>query len=387
MSVQSPTHITVLARIDFAYGRDVFRGISRFARSRVDWQLSVRSALHDTDPFEWLKQWRGGGLLIHHASKDWVAAARRRRIPMVSFSHNLLNSSVPVVITEDRTIVRMAMEYFAGRGFDQVAYVGMHAYEHDPRAQAYENYCRKSRMPALRFDGDAKGLWPKQSGSRRNTALSRWLAELPKPIAVLAWNDITAQTLIESCQSTGLSIPDQVSILGIDNDELLCEMSAPTLSSIDVGAEQIGFKAASLLADLLKGKTPLGEPLLTPPMGVVTRQSTDFVAVEDPLVEMALRYIHAHAVDGIQVAEVLDHVPLSRRSLERRFVSTLGRTPLQEIRRVRLERAKRLLVDSDMGLVEVAEAVGMKDVRHLHSLFRQRLETTPSAFRQKHRPG
>jgi LacI family transcriptional regulator len=176
-----------------------------------------------------------------------------------------------------------------------------------------------------------------------------------------------------------------VAVLGVDNDELLCEMSYPPLSSIRLGAEQIGRTAVDLLEKLMQGKKIGAEPARIPPMELVTRQSTDTLAVEDPEVAAALRHIRLHATEGISVKQLMEEVTMNRRTLERRFNSIVGHTPLEEIRRVRLERAK-VLLQTDLPIYEVALQAGFATPEYLATSFRQAEGTTPTAFRHRFGP-
>jgi LacI family transcriptional regulator len=212
-----------------------------------------------------------------------------------------------------------------------------------------------------------------------------WLASLPKPVAVLAGNDLWGFELVQAARAWGLHVPDDVAILGVDNDELLCEISHPPLSSIRIGGEQMGEQAVELLQRLLERKSVRGEPPRAPPLGVVTRQSTDVLAVDDPEVATALRHIRQHAVEGLSVKQMLQSLAVNRRTLERRFVKVLGHTPLEEIRNVRLERVKTLL-QTDLPIYEVAVRSGFATAEYLATSFLQATGMTPTDYRRKFAP-
>jgi LacI family transcriptional regulator len=238
--------------------------------------------------------------------------------------------------------------------------------------------------------GDADAFVPSAtfgaSRRKRAAAMGAWLASLPKPLAVFAANDLWGSELVQAAREVGLHVPDDVSILGVDNEELLCEISHPPLSSIRMGAEQIGRAAVVLLQRLLDGKAVGALPIpRVPPAGVVTRQSTDVLAVEDPDVAAAIRHIRRHAVEGLSVKQMLDALAVNRRTLERRFVSVLGHTPLEEIRRVRLERAK-LLLQTDMPIYDVAARSGFATPEYLATSFLRATGMTPTAFRRQFGP-
>jgi LacI family transcriptional regulator len=188
--------------------------------------------------------------------------------------------------------------------------------------------------------------------------------------------------LLDICREAGLSVPEQVGVLGIDNDELISATSIPTLSSIDAAADLVGYRAADLLVSLINGQPPPPEKLLVPPRRVVARESTQLVLTDDDLLAKAVAFIRAGATRGITVADVLEVVPLTRRSLERRFRERLGRSPGEEIIRVKLDRAKWLLTETDQPLGKVATASGFKGFRSFATAFRRELKTGPTAYRR-----
>ncbi len=185
------------------------------------------------------------------------------------------------------------------------------------------------------------------------------------------------------CHFSSIRVPDEFAILAGDSDELLCEVSTPPLSAVSLACERIGYEAAAMLHQMIEGKPAPRQPVLIAPHGVVSRQSTDFLAIDDPLIVRALRFIQNHTQHGIGVDDVLREVPLSRRSLEIQFKSYLGRTPAEEIRRVQLERARELLLNRDMSITEVALSSGFSNATRFGIAFRKKFGTTPRNFRKK----
>jgi LacI family transcriptional regulator len=203
-------------------------------------------------------------------------------------------------------------------------------------------------------------------------------------VGVFAPNDIWGVQLAEVCRQVGLRVPEDVALVGVDNDDLLCEMARPPLSSVSLPVNRIGHAAASLLDDLLGGKKSPGD-LLLPPVGVIARQSSDVLALEDPEVATAVRFIRTHGHTALRVADVLREVPISRRSLERRFRRALDRSIWEEIRRVHVEQARGLLARSGMPMAEVARHAGFSDSRQLSTVFREETGLTPTAYRRRFR--
>ena len=230
-------------------------------------------------------------------------------------------------------------------------------------------------------------LWPEGSNwlaQKHYARLTEWIRQLPKPVGILAADDVVGHDLARCCQQAGVSVPDEVAIIGVNNDELICEGSWPPMSSIASGFSRVGFRAAELLDSFLhkeQDATP-HQAIRLPPLGVIRRTSTSILEVSDPLLADAVRYIRAHACDPCNVEDVLRHVPIARRKLERRFTEELGRTPHQEIQRVRLLTAERMLVDTDLALPQVAQRCGFAAASNFNNAFRKQFDQTPAAYRR-----
>jgi LacI family transcriptional regulator len=202
----------------------------------------------------------------------------------------------------------------------------------------------------------------------------------------MACYDFRGQQVLDACRRLGLAVPDEVAVIGVDNDELLCELSDPPLTSVVPNMQRTGYEAAALLDQMIAGKTARGQTHLIPPIGIATRQSTDVLVIEDRNVARAVHYIRQHACDGIQVKDVLRVVPQSRTLLESRFKRLIGRTPHEEILRVRLARVKELLVETDLSLDQIAERTAFNHVEYLSVAFRREIGIPPSQFRAQNRP-
>lgn len=214
--------------------------------------------------------------------------------------------------------------------------------------------------------------------------LIEWLRTLPKPIGIMTVDDMTAHDLAEACLEGDVPVPEQVAIVGVNNDDLLCEGAWPPLSSVEGDFSRMGYMAAQILDRLLAGETLTPEERLNllPPLGVVQRQSTNILAVKDPNLAKAIHYIREHACDPCSVQDVLEVVPVGRRWLERQFVSQLGRTPHDEISRVRVETAKRFMRDSELKLYDISSRCGFSTLKWFYITFRKVTGTTPAAYRR-----
>ncbi|MDX1564183.1 MAG: substrate-binding domain-containing protein, partial [Phycisphaeraceae bacterium] len=200
---------------------------------------------------------------------------------------------------------------------------------------------------------------------------------------VMACNDLMGQQVLNASRAVGVSIPEEVAVIGVDNDELFCDLSDPPLSSVEPNTEKIGYEAAGLLDRMMQGEPPPSAKVFIDPMGVVTRQSTDVLAIEDRHVAAAVSFIRQHACDGINVEDVLQHVRIPRSSLERRFSASIGRTPKAEIVRVQIERVKQLLAATDYILPRIAELAGFKHPEYMSVVFKQKTGRTPGQYRKE----
>jgi LacI family transcriptional regulator len=215
--------------------------------------------------------------------------------------------------------------------------------------------------------------------------LCDWIKNLPKPVGIMACFDILGRQVLEACRQIEAAVPDDVAVVGVDNDELLCELADPPLSSVAPDAHRTGYVAAELLDQLMSGKSVPPHGHFIEPLAVVVRASSDVLAIEDPDVSHAMRFIRERACDGINVQDVLQSVPLSRRVLEGRFRKLVGRTPHEEIDRVRLDRVKELLRESELPLTEIAVRTGYEHVEYLSVVFKKRTGQPPSEYRKLHR--
>jgi LacI family transcriptional regulator len=214
--------------------------------------------------------------------------------------------------------------------------------------------------------------------------LVHWIRSLPKPIGIFACHDARGAQVVEACRRAGVRVPDEVAVLGVGNDQVLCELSQPGLTSVIPNARRVGWEAARLLQQLLLGVDPPFATVLVAPAGLATRQSTEREHTQDEHVIQALRYIRHHACEGAGVVEVLKGVPLSRRQLERRFHAATGRTIGSEITGVRLAKVRELLTFSALSLGEIAYQTGFRQAEYLSVVFKRETGHTPSEYRQLH---
>jgi LacI family transcriptional regulator len=379
--------VVLVMGMHLTHGRNLLRGIYAYSRMHKPWYFRVMPPDLKNLSSE-CRAFAPHGIIAFMMNQSVADSLLCLRTPLVNVSGVLWKLKTPRVGVDDLAVGKLAARHFLEKGF---RHFGFLAKIHDGfsilRQTGFEKHLKSKGFSCSELYSRELGI--KRHGKRHIFALedmiSQWMASLEKPVAILANNDQTGVQAINICQQIGLRVPEDVAILGVDDDELLCEMVHPALSSIKVPLQSVGYEAAHLLNRLMEGKAPPRRPILLPPLDVVTRQSTNVMAVTDPEVAKALQFIHEHACDVIQVDDVLESVTISRRMLENRFQAVLGRSPLQEIRRAHIERAKQLLSETDHSLLHVARACGYNSAARFCIAFRAESGETPGEYRRRFR--
>lgn len=365
----------ILVTLDFTvtHGRGIFHGISTHAQSHGQWDL----VLADPAVLERPAPAPIRGIIAHVASSRTAELIRQSGIPAVNTSNVLLETGLMRVSSDDRAVGAMVADYYLARGFERFAFMPI-------RGHGYSDLRQEGFEQRLLAAGAEQPSLPQGSST---TDLADWLGSLEPPVALMACNDRNARDVANICREIGRSVPQDIAIVGVDNDEIMCEGFQPPLSSVALSTRLIGFRAAQRLEELLRDGAPTvpQAPLLLPPRGVVTRLSSDHLAVDDPDVAAALRIIAASIRDGIDVRQVADEVGVSRRALERRFQKVLGRSPGAEIRRVQIQRAKDLLASTDLPMPQTAASAGFSSAKQLSETFTHQVGLPPTAYRRRFR--
>ncbi len=378
-------HIGLVFDYTFGYQRGVLRGIKQYAQAKPHWILVP----HDAHGFtrRALRTMPSDAFIVSVVNKELVGVLQSVRRPLVNVASVLPDVPFPRVGVDHRQVGELAFRHLRDRGLHNLGFVGhaKHFYSTEREAGFRQALTPSHHTYRCFYEHPAKSYRQRGRLLALTARLQRWLRALPKPAGVFACHDVWGLQVVEACRLTGLRVPDDVAVIGVDNDDLLCELARPSLSSIIVPAEQIGYEAAAMLERLMRsGKHPL-KPRLIPPAGVVTRQSSDILAGSDGDVTAAVRFIRDHAHVPLDVSEVLRAVPVSRRSLEQRFRATLERGVGEEIRRVHLERAKNLLATTNLSIAEVAQQAGFTSLHYLSRVFRQETGQTPTLYRRQFR--
>ena len=374
--------VALLIETSKTYGRGLLRGISRYVHTHRPWSIFLEERGLDDPLPPWFRGWRGDGIILRSATIGVARAVRRRRVPAV-YLGELRDTGLPMLHSDDRAIARQAAEHLLERGFELFAYVGLHGVVwSDERLKHFTDRLREAG-----HDCDVYEFRPADAEQRawlsREKELSQWLRSLPKPAALMACYDVMGVRVLDACREARIAVPEQLAVIGADNDPLLCTLATPPLTSVAHNLDRIGYEAAALLDRLMDGGNPPEDVSLIDPSGVVRRQSTDVLAIPDEKVAAALRYIREHACDGIDVDDVVHRVGMHRATLKRRFEKLLGRSPKAEIMRLQLDRVKQLLRETDFTLRRIADLAGFQHAEYMSVLFKRKEGKTPGEYRRE----
>ncbi len=377
--------VALLLETSNAYSRGLLDGIIGFVQKTGGWSVYLPEQGRGADPPDWLRRWKGDGIIARIETNQIARAVRATRLPVVDVSAGRFLEDVPWLETDDAQIAQIAAEHLLERGFRNLAFCGDPGFRwSDWREQKFRAIV-ESRGAQYFCHHSVARTEPGYSWNKDQKGLLKWLQKLPRPVGILACYDIKAQQLLAICRDEDIAVPDEVAVLGVDNDRRLCELCDPPLSSVVPNSWKTGFEAAALLNRMMDGQSVGTEPRLIPPLGIRTRQSTDVFAIDDPDVVSALRLIRSQACSGATVQEILKQIPISRRIFESRFRKLLGRTPHAEIIRLRIERCRQLLSETDLPLTEIAAAAGFRHVEYFSVTFKREVGETPRDFRNRMR--
>lgn len=403
------------------FGRGIFRGVTRYVRQTNRWQINIENRGFDDPLPVWLADWPGDGVISRSGNIETLRFLETLRLPLVEL-HGDGRTVFPEVSSDQNEIARAAADHLLGLGLEKIAFYSYgSAWWLNQRRSAFVAHLRDRGVDVLEPPRESPDESPRgwssplsAPSSRKNARLgvknasanplwrsceeprlSAWLKKLPKPVGIFTGFDPAAIRVINACDLLGLAVPEKVAVLGAGNDVHLCEAITPTLSSVDLDPFRIGYEAAKRLDEKMarRGERPVRRrpaadqktepgPILIPVGALAARESTDVIQTDDEDIAQAIRYLRQNALLGIKVAEVVERLNLSAKTLQRGVRKTLGRTAEQELIRIRMETAVKLLQDARRSIAEVASQSGFSSTKYFVNAFRHYYKTTPNAYRR-----
>jgi LacI family transcriptional regulator len=377
-------HIALTVNKARMYGRGILQGVADYVELYGPWSIFLDAYATGALSRDWLRRWRGDGILAYAGDRQVIERLLRSGIPCVEIYGVVEDRRLPRVGCDDRAIGRLAALHLLERELRHFAYCGFAGIGWaENRRLGFANAVADAGFSCACYydlrDKRVPRVWEKAQ-----QALAGWIASVPKPVGLMSATDLHAQQVLDACRRAGVAVPEEVAVVGVDNDDDLCRLCDPPLSSVINNSRLIGFEGARLLARLMAGEVRARhvEPILIAPLGVVARGSTDITAIEDRQTAEAASFIRKHACDGIQVRDVARAIHRSRATLYRVFRQTLNRCPKEEILRVQLERAKTLLAQTRHTLDEVARLTGFNDASYFCVVFKREVGMTAGAYRR-----
>jgi LacI family transcriptional regulator len=383
-------HVALIVETSTVFGRQVLRGVGIYLRENGPWSVYIEQrSIYDPAP-PWLKNWRGDGIISRAAYPELAQLVLHTGIPAIDLQEQVLGLGLPRIVNDNRAIGRMAAEHLLERGFTHFGFIGHPGIAwSEGRFEGFEAAVCAAGHTVDRYRGAARTLprYHQRSWEKEVDDVAAWLRALPKPAGVMACNDFRAVQLLDACRRARVAVPEEVAVIGVDNEPVACEIADPTLSSVVPDAVRIGYEAAATLDSLMRGRRATAAELCLPPVGVVTRRSTDIMAIIDPLVASAVEFIRRHACDGINVEDLLHRLDVSRSVLQRRFRQSLHRSIHDAIIAERLRKVKELAAETTLSLPEIAARAGFVHAEYLSTVFKERTGVTISDYRKGHATG
>ena len=360
-------------------------GVARYMQEHRPWAIYLKPDTVEKSLTSWLQTWNGDGIIaaLNELAADEILDVG---VPVVDVAGHVTRPNMPLVRANDRSIGRLGAEHLMERGFKHFgfcAYPGQ--FWSERRRDGFVQALAEKALTCHQWDFPLPGRgsggpvqWEQQQSS-----VAEWLRGLPKPVGIMTTNDLMGQQVLEACQRLRISVPEVVAVVGADNDEVICRIAMPPLSSVIINDHQRGYEAAAVLDRMMDGHPAPAAPVYVEPAGVVARASTDILAIDDSTVAQALRVLRQRACDGLSVDDLVRQVHVSRSVLERRFRKAVGRSVNEEMVRVRLNRAVELLTDTTLTLKDVAGRAGFGTQIYMNAVFKQKLGRTPGSYRKQ----
>lgn len=388
--VASVPKVALLIETSRGYGRAMLRGIVRYSRLHGPWSFYVTPGDFE-QALPKIQLWGGAGIIARVETKEIAQEIIKANVPTVILDPEPeLVAQVPQladlsnVRSDSEGAARIAAQHLLERGFENLAFVGL-------RGRVWSDRRREAFCQAVEGFGFDPYVYEQprrktdRAWEREHLKLSTWIQELPKPVGIMACNDDCGHGVLEACRQAGVDVPEEVAVIGVDDDDLFCDLADPPLSSVALNAEHGGYRTAHLLDQLMRGNVQTKQTLIVEATQETPRRSTDVKVFNGPEVSAALSFIHRNRSKDFTVDDVANAIGVSRRNLEVKFRKSVGRTILTEIQRIRLDHVKRMLRETDLSIPRIAEASGFNSASYLTQVFRKDIGVTPVGYRSKFR--
>ena len=377
--------IALLFNANKVYDREVVEGVGQYLQaSQCMWDIFVEDEfIYHKDSINPLSI---DGIIADYDDAETVELLEQISIPVIAVGGSYQNPNfypnLPYVATDNYALVESAFLHLKQKGITNFAFYSLDTEETrhwaNERKNAFLALMKKNEYPSAVYLG---GRTHSQNWWQEQHKLTDWLKTLPLHTGIIAVTDARARHILQAAETAGIAIPEQLCVIGIDNEELIQYLSRVSLSSVVQGTREIGYQAAKLLHRVLSGQKVSQIPLLIPPVNVIARSSTDYRSLRDPLVMQAMHYIRHHACQGIKAEQVLDYLRTSRSNLEARFKTEMNKTIHQIIHEEKITRAKNLLRHSDISIQEISDICGYPSLQYFYSVFKKEFNQTPKEFR------
>ena len=366
--------VALLVETSLGSGREILRGIARYAQQSDQWQLfHAARGLEEKVP-EWLRKWSGDGVIARIQDEAMARELKKLNLPVVDVLGVAGATGFPLVHVDDERIGSEVARYFMDRGYRNFGFYGIAGENWSlRRGDAFRASCERAAT--------TQGVGVLQADRGEVGDVGEWLKSLPKPVAIMVSSDQRGLELLEACREENLEVPERVAVVSVDNDVPLCEISSPPLTSVRAGHQRVGFEAAQLLGRMMQGGSGPDEPLLVPPTGIVTRQSSEGQAIDDVVVARGLHFLHGHLGEAMNNQSIASAAGVSRTVFQRRFRQAMGTSVRDYLTQQRLKRARDLIENSELTFVDIAQRCGFKHQEYLGYVVQKHFGTTPGKMR------
>jgi len=377
--------IILLTDFSEEYANNLLKGIVQYSKGRDSWvlckmPLSYRDLYEVEGVLEWALRWKADGIIAQFYNTDNVGIFKENGIAAIAQDFKQRFTEIPNITGAHFFAGQMGANYFLKKGFKHFAFYGFKGIVwSEERSEGF-----KSEISKHGYEdnfSEYQNIKSEELWFYESAPLMEWLRNLPKPVAIMTCDDNQGHHIIEVCNQCGLKVPEEVSVLGVDNDEIICTLSDPSLSSIQQDVEKGGYDAARLMEKMIKKPEARFEDVVVNPTHIVTRQSTDIYASDDHYISLALRYIHQHSDQKLSVDDIVRLVPLSRRLLETRFREVTGFSVYSYMLNLRIDKFAEKLIETDDSIVEIALEMGFSDYKNISRQFKTIKGCTPSEYR------